>query len=155
MLKDYTLPPSMKSAILEHNRSVLFSKWNVALEENKIGRSEIYDVWSDGIGDTFCALLHLRVYTMGLTEEQRDTVILNTSWPEVAEIIFGDQITIESIVNQQELRAKYSSKGVRSFKSTRSVNYGLPFNIHVLVCAALGIPVAAHDDITDVLLQRS
>ena len=145
----------MKSAILEHNRSVLFSKWNVALAENKIGRVQIYDLWSEGIGDIFCALLHLRVFTDGLTKEQKNTIVLNTSCPEIAQILFGNQIVIESLADQRELRSKYATEGVRSFKSTRAVNYGLPFNIHVLVCTMLGIPVAAHERLTAVLVERS
>jgi tetratricopeptide (TPR) repeat protein len=148
------LPSSIKSAILEHNRSVLFSKWNVALTENKIGRVQIYDLWSEGIGDVFCALLHLRIFTDGLTKGQKDTIILNTSCPEIAQILFEKQIVIESIADLRELRSKYATEGVRSLKSTRGVNYGLPFNIHVLVCSMLGIPVAAHEQLTAILAER-
>jgi GT2 family glycosyltransferase len=149
------LPASVKSSILEHNRSVLFSKWNVALEENKIGKFQIYDLWSDGIGDIFCALLHLKIFRDRLTSQQKDTMILNTSCSELAKSIFGDQIVIESFADQHQLRAKYAAEGVCSFKSTRGVNYGLPFNIHVLVCAALGIPVAANEQVRDALLERA
>jgi hypothetical protein len=94
------LPASVKSSILEHNRSVLFSKWNVALEENKIGKFQIYDLWSDGIGDIFCALLHLKIFRDRLTSHQKDTMILNTSCSELAKSIFGDQIVIESFADQ-------------------------------------------------------
>ena len=149
------LPGSVKSSILEHNRSVLFSKWNVAFEENKIGKFQIYDLWSDGIGDIFCALLHLKIFRDRLTPQQKDTMILNISCPELAKSIFGDEIVIESLADQRQLRAKYAAKGVHSLKSTRSVNYGLPFNIHALVCAALGIPVAANEELKGSLLERS
>jgi Glycosyltransferase family 9 (heptosyltransferase)/Tetratricopeptide repeat len=148
------LPDSTKSSILEHNRSVLYSKWNVAISENKIGKSEIYDVWSEGIGDIFCGLLHLKKFTDGLTLQQKQALILNTSCPELAQSIFSDEVVIESLSDRQQLRHKYSAQGVRSFKSTRNVNYGLPFNIHVLVCAALGIPVAANEEIKEILLER-
>jgi hypothetical protein len=149
------LPGSTKSSILEHNRSVLYSKWNVAINENKIGKYEIYDLWSDGIGDIFCGLLHLKKFINGLTLQQKWNIILNTSCPELARSIFNDQVAIESLSDLQQLRGKYSTQGVRSFKSTRSINYGLPFNIHALVCAALGTPVAANEEVKGILFKRS
>jgi len=54
------LPETMKSSIVEYNRSVLFSKWNTSLAKNKIGKYQIFDLWSEGLGDIFCAMLHLK-----------------------------------------------------------------------------------------------
>jgi hypothetical protein len=145
------VPTQTTSSNLENNRSVLFAKWNVAFRDNQIGRAEIYDLWSPGIGDVFCAMLHLRVFVDTLTEEQKSAVVLNTSVPELARMLFGDEIVIESISDEQALRARFSPYGTRSLKTLRGLNYGLPFNIHAVVCAALGIPVASPHTISAVL----
>jgi len=77
-----SLPGQVKAAISEHNRSVFFSKWNTSISQNKIGRFQIYDLWSEGIGDVFIASLHLRSYLNSLNDEQRATVIVNTGLPK-------------------------------------------------------------------------
>jgi GT2 family glycosyltransferase len=138
------LPSQMRGAILEHNRSVLFSKWNTAIDTSRIGRFQIYDLWSDGIGDVFISCLHLKSYLQGLTEALRGAVIVNTSAPRVARLILADDITVESIADQSRLIAAQAELGVRNCNSLRGLNYALPFNLHALVCGALGIPVAAH-----------
>lgn len=145
------LPSQAKYSILEHNRSVLFSKWNIALRENHIGRLEIYDVWSDGIGDVFCGLLHLSVYLNGLTLQRQGRVVVNTSAPDLARMLLGTHVEIQSHQDEQSLRTLYATQGIRALKTIRGINYGLPFNIHALVCGALGIPVASHEELASAL----
>ena len=147
------LPSETKSSILEYNRSVLFSKWNVAFEENQIKRLEIFDLWSDGIGDVFCALLHLQVFVGRLTEQQRSLIVLNTSLPDLAKKLFSDSLAIVSFANQDNLREKYAGVGVHSYKSLRNANYGLPFNLHMIICTSLGIPVASSHQLSAIIKQ--
>ena len=101
-------------------------------------------------------MLHLKVFTDRLTRQQKDTMVLNTSCPELARLIFGEHITIETLADQNQLQAEYDAKGGGTqLQVKRGVNYGLPFNIHALVCAAVGIPMAANEEIRSVLLGPS
>lgn len=148
------LPSGVKGAILEHNRSVFYSKWNASINEGRIGRFQIFDLWSLGIGDIFIACLHLKSYLSGLTETQKSTIIVNTSAPDVARLILGDDIDIQSVADRDRLAASYSEMGVRSLNSLRSANYALPFNIHALICGALGIPVATGGHLSSAMNDR-
>ena len=139
------LPGPTRSSIMEHNRSVLLAKWNVAFDQKRIGRVELLDLWSDGIGDVFCALLHLREYVSSLTEQQRSLLAVNTSSPELARMMLGEQVTIHTIEEKGDLWRTYARQGVRSLRSLRTVNYSVPVNIHALICASLAIPVASQE----------
>lgn len=133
------LPPQTKYSILEQNRSNLFSKWNVSLRSNSLeGNLELYDLWSDGIGDVFCALIHLYCYASELSSKRRDNIVVNTSAPELAAFILGQGIRVTSYKNEHELLQKYDGR-LAKHVSLRKVNYALPFNIHTLVASALGI----------------
>lgn len=149
------LPGQVKGTILEHNRSVFFSKWNTSISQNRNGRFQIFDLWSDGIGDIFVSCLHLKSYLAGLNSAQKSTVIVNTSIPDVVRLILGDEIEIQSDSDRHRLVATYSEMGVRSLNSLRELNYSLPFNIHALVCGALGIPVATRDKLSNAINFRS
>jgi tetratricopeptide (TPR) repeat protein len=149
-----TLPSQVKGAILEHNRSVLFSRWNTSIGMKYIGRYQIYDLWSDGIGDVFVSCLHLKSYLLSVTDAQRRTIIVNTSAPDVARLILGDDIVVETVADQHRLLASHAEPGVRNLNSLRGLNYALPFNIHTLLCGALGIPVAANDELANAINNR-
>jgi len=56
-------------------------------------------------------MLHLKVFTDRLTRQQKDTMVLNTSCPELARLIFGEHITIETLADQNQLQAEYDAKG--------------------------------------------
>jgi len=149
------LPGQVKASILEHNRSVFFSKWNASISQNRVGRFQIFDLWSDGLGDVFISSLHLKGYLYSLTDEQKATVVVNTSAPDIVRLILGDEIIIQSVPDRQQLVSDYSEFGVRSLNSLRELNYGLPFNLHALLCGALGIPVATREILSSAIGQRS
>src|ERR1700733_9722984 len=65
------LPGTVKSSILEHNRAALFANWGETLTAGKVGRFEVFDIWSDGIGDVFCALPHMLERLSALPAERR------------------------------------------------------------------------------------
>lgn len=136
------LPSQTKSAILEHNRSVLLSRWNQAFATGIIGRYHVYDLWSDGIGDVFCGLVHLRCYLDSLPIDQQSSVVINCSQLGLAARLFPNHVKLTSISNLDDLRAHFATDGISSLNSLRPLNYGLPFNIHGVICAALGIEVA-------------
>jgi len=149
-----SLPGQVKAGILEHNRSVFFSKWNVSINQNRIGRFQIFDLWSDGLGDVFVSSLHLKSYLETLNDTLRATVVINTSWPDLARLIFGRDVIVQSISDRQRLVSSFSEFGTRSLNSLRELNYGLPFNLHALVCGALGIPVAQREQLLEALNTR-
>lgn len=136
------LPSQTKSAILEHNRSVLLSRWNQAFATGFVGRYHVFDLWSDGIGDILCALIHLRCHLDSLTDEQQSNVVINCPHLVLVARLFPNHAKLTSFRSLDDLQAEFSSAGISSLNSLRPLNYGLPFNIHGVICAALGIEVA-------------
>ena len=136
-----TLPASVRSSIQENNRATLFSSWERTLATGRIGRTEVFDVWSDGMGDVFCALPHLLDQLVSYTQERRSRTVVNTSCPELVEMLAIPDIRIMSIADQGALLALLDTEGVTALHTIRDINYALPLNIHPLLCGGLGLPV--------------
>ena len=137
-----SLPGQVKSSILEHNRAALFANWRESLATGRVGRYDIYDIWSDGLGDVFCALPHLLARFGAMTKAQLANIIVNTSHPELIGWLGLDGVRITSQFDLGELRAGLENEGVATLRSMRDVNFSLPFNIHALLAGALGIDPA-------------
>lgn len=151
-----TLPPPIKSSILEHNRAALFANWHDSLATGDIGRFEVFDVWSDGIGDVMCALPHLLARIGPLSAEQRRDIVVNTSHPELIEWLGLAGIRLMSVADLAQLRAQLRADGITTLRSTRQMNFSLPFNIHALMAGTLGIAPAGDSARADLagLLRR-
>jgi hypothetical protein len=141
------LPSFAKSSILEHNRARLFAKWGEALRSGKVGKCDVFDIFSDGIGDVFCALFHLCAEIDRLTPDLARSVVVNTSHPSLAALILPDGIKIESSLNAALVTEKYRQQGINNIRSTRSIPFGLPINIHTLLSGALATPIASDDSV--------
>ena len=137
-----SLPGPVKSSILEHNRAALFANWRESFASGQVGRIEIFDVWSDGLGDVMCALPHLLARLTGMTDAQRSAVIVNTSHPELFGWLGLEGIRVQSEPDIMKLRASQREDGVATLRSTREANFSLPFNIHPLLAGTLGVAPA-------------
>jgi GT2 family glycosyltransferase len=139
------LPGQVKSSILEHNRAALFANWRESLATGRVGRFEIYDVWSDGIGDVFCALPHLLARLAPLPPLRRANVVINTSHPDLIAILGLEGVRVTSVRDLHQLRTDLASDGVTTVRSMRDINFSLPFSIHPLLAGALGVETAGPD----------
>jgi GT2 family glycosyltransferase len=137
-----TLPGQVRSSILEHNRAALFANWRDSLAAGRIGRFEVYDLWSDGMGDVLCALPHVMARLARMPQEQRANVVVNTSHPEMFGWLDFPEIRVQSEPDLLKLRASLSVEGIATLRSTREANFSLPFNIHALLAGTLGIATA-------------
>ena len=137
-----SLPSPVKSSILEHNRAALFANWRESFASGQVGHIEIYDVWSDGLGDVMCALTHLLARLAAMTDAQRRAVIVNTSHPELFGWLGLNGIRVQSEPDVMKLRASQPSEGLATLRSTREANFSLPFNIHPLLAGTLGVAPA-------------
>lgn len=142
-----SLPGPVKSSILEHNRAALFANWRDTLTTGTVGRYDVFDLWSDGLGDVFCALPHLLARLAPLSPEHRANVIVNTSSVALVELLGLDGIAVTSVKNLGQLRAEWHKGGIASLRSTRDANFSLPFNIHPLLAGTLGIGHARRTDL--------
>ncbi len=136
------LPSQVKSSILEQNRAALFANWHDSLTEGEIGRSEVFDLWSDGIGDVMCALPHVHARLAPLSPAQRSDIVINTSHPELFALLDLAGVRVISVPDQAQLRTRLRDEGIATLRSMRMVNFSLPFNIHPLLAGALGIETA-------------
>lgn len=143
------LPGAVKSSILEHNRAAFFANWHKSLTAGRVGRFDVYDIWSDGLGDVFCALPHLLARLAPLSPAQRAQVIVNTSHPDLVGWLGLDGIRITSLRELGQLRAELHAEGIAALRSMRDVNFSLPFNIHPLLAGALGIDQAGPEALAD------
>jgi GT2 family glycosyltransferase len=137
-----SLPGQVKSSILEHNRAALFANWRESFATGRVGRFEVYDLWSDGMGDVVCALPHVLARLARMTQEQRANVVVNTSHPEIIGWLDLPDIRVESEKDTLKLRASLAVEGIATLRSTRETNFSLPFNIHALLAGSLGIATA-------------
>jgi GT2 family glycosyltransferase len=137
-----SLPGTVKSSILEHNRAALFANWGETLTAGRIGRFEVFDIWSDGIGDVFCALPHMLERLAQSPIGQRRNIVVNTSHPELFGWLELDGARVMSVRDLAELRAALAQEGLATLRSMRDINFSLPFNIHPLVAGALGVDQA-------------
>ncbi len=136
------LPGAIKSSILEHNRAALFANWRESLTTGRIGRFEVYDVWSDGLGDVLCALPHLLARLAPLSPERRENIVINTSHPEMLAWLGLEGVRVVSVADLDRLRCELEPEGVATIRSMRDMNFSLPFNIHPMLAGALGIDQA-------------
>ena len=136
-----SLPEAVRSSILEHNRATLFASWSQALAAGRIGRLEVFDLWSDGMGDVFCALPHLYAWLETLPLERRRRIVINTNHAALIETmdVTGVRITCEP--DKNGLLRSLDADGVTTVHSMRDINYALPINIHPLICSALSVPM--------------
>ncbi len=136
-----SLPAAVRGSILEHNRAKLFASWSQTLASGRIGRLELFDLCSDGMGDVFCVLPHLRAWLVTLPVARRERVVVNTNHPELIKLldVTGIRITHES--SRSGALAALDAEGVTALHSIRSINYSLPMNMHSLLCGALGLPM--------------
>src|SRR5207253_6548752 len=66
----------------------------------------------------------------------------------------SSDLLIQSIADRYQLAASCGEAGMRSLTSLRGVNYSLPFNVHALICGALGLPVAKREELAGALNGR-
>jgi GT2 family glycosyltransferase len=137
-----SLPGQVRSSILEHNRAALFANWRESFASGRIGRYEVLDIWSDGMGDVFCALPHVLARLKPLNPDQRANVVVNTSHPEFFGWLDLPGIRVQSEPDLMRLRGMLAVEGIATLRTTREVNFSLPFNIHALLSGALGIAPA-------------
>jgi GT2 family glycosyltransferase len=137
-----SLPSQVKSSILEHNRAALFANWRESFAAGRVGRFEVLDVWSDGMGDVFCALPHVLARLAPMSPDQRATVVVNTSHPEFFGWLDMPGIRVQSEPDLMKLRSTLAVEGIATLRTTREANFSLPFNIHALLAGTLGIAPA-------------
>jgi GT2 family glycosyltransferase len=136
------LPGTVKSSILEHNRAAMFANWNTSLANGTPGQTEVFDLWSDGLGDVLCAMPHVLARIASLTPARRDRVLINTNHPELLELAGLGHIRRCRERDLDQLRLHAGAGGIATIRRLRDVNYSLPVNMHALIPAALGIPPA-------------
>jgi GT2 family glycosyltransferase len=141
------LPSFTKHSIIEHNRAQFFAKWGEALRLGRIGNYDLFDLYSDGIGDTFCALFHISAYIERLVPEFVQRVVVNTNHPHLAALILPDGVKIENFDRLAYFVEKYHFQGINNIRSTRPIAYCLPFNIHSLLAGVLATPIASDDSV--------
>lgn len=139
-----SLPRYQKSTLLEHNRSRLFAKWGEAMQTGRIGKYDILDIFSDGLGDMFCSLLHVRQLFEEIGYEAREQIVVNCSNAALAKLLLPDATHIVSERDINRLRERFTHAGINSVRSIRDTNYALPFNLHDLCAGALSLPTATH-----------
>ncbi len=137
-----SLPGPVKSSILEHNRAALFANWRDSFAAGRVGRYEVFDVWSDGMGDVLCALPHVMARIEPMTAAQRENVLVNTSHPELFSWLDLPGIRVQSEPDIMRLRSALVADGIATLRSTRETNFSLPFNIHTLLAGSLGLAQA-------------
>ncbi|WFU12348.1 hypothetical protein QA646_20780 (plasmid) [Rhizobium sp. CB3090] len=145
-----SLPPYQKSSILEHNRARLFAKWGASLESGVIGKFEIFDLYSDGLGDMLCALLHVRAEYERLPSSVHENIIVNVGNVDLARLVLPAHARITSMRDIDLLKDSlkpYKPIGVRSIRTT---NYALPINIHPLLAGSLSIPLCDTDTLSKI-----
>lgn len=136
-----SLPPYQKSSILEHNRARLFAKWGTSFETGKIGKFEVFDLYSDGLGDMLCSLLHVRAEYERLPTTMHDKILVNVGNIEIAKLVLPETARITSVRDIDLLRESLLPAEFASVRTIRTTNYALPFNIHPLIAGSLSLPL--------------
>ena len=143
-----SLPGSVRSSILEHNRARLFSSWRHAFATGRVGRFVVYDLWSDGLGDVFCALPHLAAALHAMTKRQRANVVINTPHAELMALLDAPDVRVTRHEDIGALELALGSEGIVAIHSMRDINYALPLDIHGLICGALGLHGASAEQLS-------
>lgn len=136
-----SLPHYEKSSILERNRARMFAKWGYSFQTGVIGKHTIFDVFSDGIGDVLCSLVCIAAELELMSHAERQMIVVNCSSPELAAIILGDDVKIASVNTLDRLVSIFGRDNIASLRSTRNLNYALPFGIYSLIAGALSTRV--------------
>ncbi|UDF30454.1 UNVERIFIED_ORG: hypothetical protein LHK14_03730 [Roseateles sp. XES5] len=144
-----SLPSFEKSSILEHNRARLFAKWGNSFDSGRIGKFEVFDVYSDGLGDMFCALLHIRAEYDRLNRASHDHIVVNVANESLARLVLPEHARLTSYRDINALRSQLSND-IASIRSIRALNYALPYNIHSLLAGSLSAPFADEATLIDV-----
>ncbi|MEA1835047.1 glycosyltransferase family 9 protein [Methylobacterium durans] len=137
-----SLPSYQKSTLLEHNRSRLFAKWGDALQSGRLGKYVVFDIFSEGLGDMFCSLLHLRQLFEESAQAAQQNIVVNCSNLTLAKLLLPDAIHVISERDLSIVRGRFGRDGINAVRSIRQVNYALPFNMHDLLAGALSLPAA-------------
>lgn len=145
-----SLPQYQKSSVLEHNRARLLAKWGNSFSTGKPGKYEVIDVFSDGLGDMFCALMHIRAEYDRLPRSMHDHIYVNVGSEALARAVLPSHSNISTERDINVLRAKLGSDEIASIRSSRTLNYALPYNIHALVAGALSLPFAGAETLDSV-----
>lgn len=145
-----SLPPYQKSSILEHNRARLFAKWGASLESGSIGKFEIFDLFSDGLGDMLCALLHVRAEYERLPSSVHESIIVNVGNVDLGRLVLPAHAKITSMRNIDVLKDTLKPDEAISVRSIRGTNYALPFNIHPLLAGSLSLPLCDDDTLSKI-----
>jgi hypothetical protein len=136
-----SLPAPVRQSILEHNRATLFASWSQALATGRIGRVEVFDLNSDGMGDIFCLLPHLRAWLAGLPPARREHIVVNSNHRELVDLLDMPGIRVTREPDRNALISALEPEGISALHSIRDINYALPLNLHPLLCGSLGLPV--------------
>jgi GT2 family glycosyltransferase len=145
-----SLPPYQKSSILEHNRARLFAKWGASLESGSIGKFEVFDLYSDGLGDMLCALLHVRAEYERLPSSLHENIIVNVGSVDLGRLVLPSHARITSMRNIDLLKDTLRPDEAISVRSIRQTNYALPFNIHPLIAGSLSLPLCDDDTLSKI-----
>jgi Glycosyltransferase family 9 (heptosyltransferase) len=136
------LPHPVRSSIQEHNRARLFAKWGRTISNGVLGKHVLIDLWSDGVGDVFCALPHLLCELNRISPQKQSQFIVNTNHPDLVRSLLPSVVDVVSHPSTEEIIQSRQASGFASVRGLRSVNYSWPANIHSLLAGALSLPMA-------------
>ncbi len=136
------LPHTVRYAIQERNRARFFAKWGRAISDGAIGRHTLIDLWSDGVGDVFCALPHLLCELNRISPDRQSQFIINTNQPDLVRSVLPSFVDVVSKPSTEDIFQSHKVSGIASVRSLRAVNYSSPVNIHALLAGALSLPIA-------------
>lgn len=145
-----SLPYYQKSSVLEHNRARLFAKWGASLDRGSIGKFEIFDLYSDGLGDMLCALLHVRAEYERLPFSLHENIVVNIANVDLARLVLPAHAKITSVRDVDLLKESLRPYEAISVRSIRSTNYALPFNIHPLLAGSLSLPLCDDETLSKI-----
>lgn len=140
-----SLPQYQKSSVLEHNRARVLAKWGNSFETGSPGKFELLDVFSDGLGDMLCALLHIKAEYDRLPVSMHENIVVNVGNETIARMLLPTNARITSERDLNVVRNMLGNSNIASVRSCRTTNYALPYNIHSLVSGALSLPFAGND----------
>ena len=141
-----SIPGVVKSSILEHNRANFFANWRRSMLSAQPGQLKIFDVYSDGLGDTFCALCQLAVYCNGLTPQRMAHIVVNSGNKWLAELFLPASVEVVSHTSSADLERIFFNR-ISTILDLRKLNYASPFNLHALCAGELNLPLAGSIDL--------
>jgi GT2 family glycosyltransferase len=142
-----SIPSQTKASIIETNRAKFFAKWNYALHNDIVGNYAIFEIKSDGIGDILCSLIALKNQVLKNKCIGKIKIITNNK--AICRLFFNEDELIG--IEEKEVFLKEKKTSISSFNSISKVNYSLPYNIHILLSAALGIQCVRLEDTKEII----